>query len=567
MRSALFLPLFDDLSEPRVAVEIAVAAEEAGWDGVFVWDHLLWDAPVDRVADPWVVMSAIASATERVLIGPMVTPVPRRRPQKLVRETVTLDRLSNGRLIFGVGIGGDRGGEFSRFDEELDRRARADLLDNGLDKIARWWAGDEVNGVTLHPLPVQQPRIPVWVGSRFPNRRPIRRAAQWDGWFPVEVPSPDALIRDDRVRTGTSARERAALGGRRTRASGCGSTTVGGGGRVVVAHTFRTVRSVGATRTRRRTRRPAPVTVEHVALVGTTASGKSSLAMAIGRAHRDIEIVSVDSMQVYRGMDVGTAKATAAEQADVPHHLIDLSDPGDEFTVARFQRAFGDALAAIEHRGHRALLVGGTGLYLRAVVDGLAIPAQYPETRREFEGAATAQLHTKLAELDPIAAARMEPSNRRRIVRALEVTVGSGRPFSSYGPGLEAYRPTRFRLVGVALPPGMVNVRIEERYRQQLDGGFVDEVRRLAARPTGLSRTASQALGYRELLAHLRGELAVDAALEEATRRTRHFARRQRAWFRRDPRIEWLDGGERPGRGIAVVGTHRVRADLTLACN
>lgn len=170
-----------------------MAAEEAGWDGVFVWDHLLWDAPVDRVADPWVTMSAIASATERVRIGPMVTPVPRRRPQKLVRETVTLDRLSNGRVTFGVGIGGDRGGEFSRFGEELDRRKRADLLDEALDKIVAWWRGDEVNGVTLHPAPVQQPRIPVWVGSRFPNRRPVRRAAQWDGWFPVDVPAPDGL--------------------------------------------------------------------------------------------------------------------------------------------------------------------------------------------------------------------------------------------------------------------------------------------------------------------------------------------------------------------------------------
>jgi tRNA dimethylallyltransferase len=262
--------------------------------------------------------------------------------------------------------------------------------------------------------------------------------------------------------------------------------------------------------------------------------------MAIGRAHPDIEIVSVDSMQVYRGMDIGTAKPTAAEQADVPHHLIDLADPDDEFTVARFQRACSEALAAIEHRGHRALLVGGTGLYLRAVVDGLAIPGQYPEARREFEGAATAQLHTRLTELDPTAAARMEPSNRRRIVRALEVTVGSGRPFSSYGPGLEAYPPTRFRLVGIALPSAVVNTRIEERYWHQLGNGFIDEVRRLAARPGGLSRTASHALGYRELLAHLRGELDLDAALEEALRRTRHFARRQRAWFRRDPRIEWL---------------------------
>ena len=193
MQTALFFPLFDELSEPRVAVEIAVAAEEAGWDGVFVWDHLLWDQPVERVADPWIVMSAIAQATERVRIGPMVTPVPRRRPQKLARETVTLDRLSEGRSIFGVGLGGDRGGELSRFGEELDRRRRADTLDEGLDKITRWWAGDEVDGVRLLPTPCQQPRIPLWIGSRFPNRRPVRRAARWDGWFPVDVPSPDAL--------------------------------------------------------------------------------------------------------------------------------------------------------------------------------------------------------------------------------------------------------------------------------------------------------------------------------------------------------------------------------------
>jgi tRNA dimethylallyltransferase len=262
--------------------------------------------------------------------------------------------------------------------------------------------------------------------------------------------------------------------------------------------------------------------------------------MAVARAHHDIEIVSVDSMQVYRGMDIGTAKPTRSEQDEVRHHLIDLVDPEEEFTVARFQSAFAQALADVEQRGHRAFLVGGTGLYLRAVVDGLAIPGQFPEARRGFEGAATTQLHRQLAELDPVAAARMEPNNRRRIVRALEVTVGSGRQFSSYGPGLEAYPPTPFRLVGIALPAAIVRARVEARYQQQLEDGFVDEVRRLAARPEGLSRTAAQALGYRELLAHVRGELDLDVALEEAIRRTRQFARRQRSWFRRDPRIEWL---------------------------
>jgi tRNA dimethylallyltransferase len=151
-----------------------------------------------------------------------------------------------------------------------------------------------------------------------------------------------------------------------------------------------------------------------------------------------------------------------------------------------------------------------------------------------------------LAELDPIAAARMEPNNRRRIVRALEVTVGSGRPFSSYGPGLEAYPPTPFRLVGISLPSAVVSARVEARYQQQLDEGFVDEVRVLTARSGALSRTAAQALGYRELLAHVRGELDLEMAIEDAIRRTRQFARRQRAWFRRDPRIEWLSGDDDP---------------------
>jgi tRNA dimethylallyltransferase len=291
----------------------------------------------------------------------------------------------------------------------------------------------------------------------------------------------------------------------------------------------------------------------HIALVGTTASGKSALAMAVARVHPDIEIISVDSMQVYRGMDIGTAKATASERAEVRHHLIDLAEPDEEFTVARFQHAFADALAGVEQRGHRAFLVGGTGLYLRAVIDGLALPGRYPETRREFDGAATTQLHTRLAALDPVAAARMEPNNRRRIVRALEVTVGSGRPFSSYGPGLEAYPPTPFRLVGVSLPSTVVAARIEARYEQQLEAGFVDEVRQLATRPNGLSRTAAQALGYRELLAHLSGAVTLEVAVDEAVRRTRQFARRQRSWFRRDPRIEWLAVEVDPGEILPAL--------------
>lgn len=277
--------------------------------------------------------------------------------------------------------------------------------------------------------------------------------------------------------------------------------------------------------------------------MGTTASGKSALALAVGRADPTIEIVSVDSMQVYRGMDIGTAKPTPAERSAVPHHLVDIADPWDDFTVSAYADHARAALAGIEARGHRALLVGGTGLYLRAVVDDLRPPGQFPDVLAEIEREAdTTALHRRLAALDPVAASRMEPTNRRRIVRALEVTVGSGRPFSSYGPGLEAYPPTRFRLVGIDLRPEEVARRIEDRYHQQLADGFVDEARRLLEDPRGVSRTARQALGYKELFGHLAGECTLGEALDLAIRRTRRFARRQRSWFRRDPRIVWLRG-------------------------
>ena len=269
----------------------------------------------------------------------------------------------------------------------------------------------------------------------------------------------------------------------------------------------------------------------------------------------DVELVSVDSMQVYRGMDVGTAKPTPAERAEVPHHLLDLADPAESFSVARFQAAAAEALAGIEARGHRALLVGGTALYLRALVDSLVLPGEWPELRDRLEAEAAAPggdaaLFGRLAQLDPPAAARIRPGNRRRLVRALEVTLGSGRPFSSFGPGLEVHPPTRFRLAGVWLPRAVVSRRIEERYREQVAQGFVDEVRRLATRPTGLSRTARQALGYRELLDHVEGRCGLEEAVETAVRRTRGMARRQRAWFRRDPRIVWLAAPENP---VAVL--------------
>jgi tRNA dimethylallyltransferase len=283
----------------------------------------------------------------------------------------------------------------------------------------------------------------------------------------------------------------------------------------------------------------------HAALVGATASGKSALALALARRDPTWELVSIDSMQVYRGMDIGTAKPTAAEQAEAPHHLIDLLDPWEEGTVAWFQREALAVLEDIEARGRRALLVGGTALYVQAVVDRLEIPGRFPDARVELDADPdTAGLHRRLAELDPVAAGRMEPSNRRRVVRALEVTLGSGRPFSSYGPGLDTHAATPIRLVGVARDADDLAARIEQRYATQLEAGFVDEVRRLRDEPRGISRTAAQALGYKELLAHLDGEGTLDEAVDLAVRRTRRFARRQRAWFRRDPRITWIEAGE-----------------------
>ena len=183
----LFVPPFGELMDPRTLADLAASAERHAWDGFFVWDHIAYRAPVRAVADPWVALAAIACATERLRIGPMVTPLARRRVHKLARETVTLDHLSNGRLTLGVGLGSDRSHEFERFGEVTHPRERALLLDEGLAKLAAFWDGE------FEPPPLQSPRIPIWVASRWPNRRPLRRAARWDGLFPIDLPGPGAL--------------------------------------------------------------------------------------------------------------------------------------------------------------------------------------------------------------------------------------------------------------------------------------------------------------------------------------------------------------------------------------
>ena len=183
----IFVAPFDELFDPNVLARLATRAEELGWDGFFVWDHIRYSAPSSAVADPWVALSAVAAATSRIRLGPMVTPLSRRRVHKLARESVTLDRLSGGRLVLGAGLGSDRHGELAPFGEVENPRERARLLDTGLRRLAAYWGGE------FDPPPVQRPRIPVWIAARWPSRRPVRRAARWDGLFPIDLPGPDAL--------------------------------------------------------------------------------------------------------------------------------------------------------------------------------------------------------------------------------------------------------------------------------------------------------------------------------------------------------------------------------------
>jgi|TARA_B100000959_G_scaffold61972_3_gene65293 tRNA dimethylallyltransferase len=277
-------------------------------------------------------------------------------------------------------------------------------------------------------------------------------------------------------------------------------------------------------------------------IVGTTASGKSSLAIELARHRSNVEIISIDSMAIYRGMNIGTATPTIAEQEEIPHHVINIVDPSDEFALPLFQLAVKKALKEITDRGNRAVLVGGTGLHVRSVVDRLEIPPRFLSIRDEIELVSeTSFLYRKLNDLDPTAAAKIEPGNRRRIVRALEVTLGTGRPFSSFGPGLDVYPPSPFTQIGIRLPRDLNDLRIVDRYKKQIDDGFVEEVRNLVSDGRKLSKTASQALGYKQIISYIEGDNTLDEAIESAVSSTRRFARRQEKWFRRDPRIQWLD--------------------------
>lgn len=280
-----------------------------------------------------------------------------------------------------------------------------------------------------------------------------------------------------------------------------------------------------------------------VAVVGPTASGKSRLAVELAQRLGSAEIVNADSMQLYRGMDIGTAKPTPDERSAVPHHLFDVLDVTQTASVAEFQSWAREAIAACHSRGVTPILVGGSALYVRAVLDRLDFPGTDAAVRErwaaELESRGAVALHAELASRDPEAAAIILPSNGRRIVRALEVIELTGEPFAATMPPYESVYDN-LTMIGLDVPREVLDVRLAERVDAMWAAGFVDEVR--ALREVGLEDgfTASRALGYQQILAYLRGETSEDEAREATITGTRKFARRQDRDFRKDPRISWL---------------------------
>lgn len=284
-----------------------------------------------------------------------------------------------------------------------------------------------------------------------------------------------------------------------------------------------------------------------VVLVGPTAVGKSALAVALARAlvsaGRLAEVVSADSMLVYRGMDIGTAKPTVADRGGIPHHLLDVLDVTQSASVAEFQHLARSAIADCTGRGALPIVVGGSALYVRAVVDRFEFPGTDPARRARLEAELAARgpetLHRRLAAVDPVAAAAILPGNGRRLVRALEVIELTGRPFRAHLPE-RAYALPGVVQIGLDIDRPTLDERIARRVERMWADGFVEEVARLAAAGLAENRTASRALGYRQVLDHLAGRLTEEEARAATVRATRRFARRQDSWFRRDERIRWL---------------------------
>src|ERR1700722_5367791 len=294
-----------------------------------------------------------------------------------------------------------------------------------------------------------------------------------------------------------------------------------------------------------------------IAVVGPTAAGKSDLSLALARA-LDGEVVNADSMQLYQGMDIGTAKLTPAERDGIPHHLLDIWPVTQAASVSEYQFLARAAIAHIQQRDRTAILVGGSGLYVRAAIDNLQFPGTDPELRASLEAdlerTGAAELHARLGGLDPAAAAAILPSNGRRIVRALEVIQISGRPFTATLPEYESVFPAI--QVGVTLDRAELDRRVADRVDRMWQQGLVGEVRDLAARGLRDGRTASRALGYAQVLRFLDGEWTEAEAAAQTAQATRRFVRRQESWFRRDPRVIWLPG---PGPEAADLALAAVR--------
>ena len=282
-----------------------------------------------------------------------------------------------------------------------------------------------------------------------------------------------------------------------------------------------------------------------VVLVGPTAAGKSAVAAALA-ARRAVEVVVADSLQVYRGLDVGTAKPTPAERARIPHHLVDILEPTEPFTAADFATRARQAVAGIAARGRLPVVVGGTGLYVRAFLRGpLAGPGGDPGLRRrllaEAEASGGAALHARLAAVDPAAAAAIHPHNAVRVLRALELYTLSGTPPSALRRGMEGAPPAGTVLLGLRRGRDDLARRIEARTRGMIAGGLVEEVRGLLRR--GIPRDAKPlgAIGYRQAVAHLDGRFSLAEASRQIARDTRLYAKRQMTWFRREPGLAWMD--------------------------
>jgi tRNA dimethylallyltransferase len=282
-----------------------------------------------------------------------------------------------------------------------------------------------------------------------------------------------------------------------------------------------------------------------IAIVGATTAGKSDLAVDLALALNG-EVINADSMQLYRGMDIGTAKLTPEEQRGVPHHLLDIWDVTQTASAAEYEDLADAVIKDIEGRGKVPVLVGGSGLYIRAALGDLDFPGTDDAIRERLEAELAARgpahLHQRLQEQDPVAAANILPSNGRRIVRALEVIELSGRPFSATMPGYEGGRPAV--QLGVQVDRAELDHRIDTRVDRMWAVGFEEEVRALVEQGLRDGKTASRALGYQQVLRHFDGELTSDEARAETSRATRRFARRQESWFRRDPRVRWLAPGD-----------------------